>query len=67
MLKVVAGTLVALVGVGLLLLGCTTTGLSEIGATSDSAGAFSASPSTSGEPGPTLDSDLDLNEFPQAL
>jgi hypothetical protein len=67
MMKIVAGILVALMSAGLLLLGCTTTGLGTIGTTSDSAAGSSASPSTSGGAGPEPDSYLDLSEFPQAL
>jgi hypothetical protein len=67
MLKIMAGTLVALVSAGLLLLGCTTKGLGEIGTSRDKAGAPSASPSTSSEFGPELDGHFDSNEIPQAL
>lgn len=68
MLKMLAGTMVALASVGLLLLGgCTTSAVRDAGTTNDEAAAPSASPSTSSESAPELDGHFDLSEFPQAL
>ncbi len=68
MLKIMVGTTVALMSVGVLVLGgCATTGVGEIRSSSDTAPASNASPPTSGGPGLEFDRRFDLYEIPQAL